>query len=146
MFRVAPPHGRRRWLAAATALTTPLLPEDYLGLVDPLWSQTELLGRVVAVHRETARATTLVIKPGRRWSGHRAGQYVRVGIDVDGVRHWRAYSLNGDEAQAHLRITVQALDGGVVSPQLARVRPAASGTSVRCSARPTSTAARCSTS
>jgi len=123
MFRVAPPRGRRRWLAAATALTTPLLPEDYLGLVDPLWSQTELLGRVVAVHRETARATTLVIKPGRRWSGHRAGQYVRVGIDVDGVRHWRAYSLNGDEAQAHLRITVQALDGGVVSPQLAHRTP-----------------------
>jgi ferredoxin-NADP reductase len=123
MFRVAPPRAPRRLLAAASALTTPLLPEDFLGLVDPLWSQTELLGRVVAVRRQTARATTLRIRPGRRWSGHRAGQYVRVGVDVDGVRHWRTYSLDGDEADHHLSITVQALDGGVVSPQLAHGTP-----------------------
>ncbi|MBN9100504.1 MAG: ferredoxin reductase [Pseudonocardia sp.] len=110
-------------LRAFTALTTPLLPEDYLGLVDPLWSQTVLRGRVVAVRRETARATTLTIKPGRRWKGHRAGQFVRLGVDVDGVRHWRTYSLNGNENSRLLSVTVQALPGGVVSPQLAHGTP-----------------------
>lgn len=110
-------------LRAFTALTTPLLPEDYLGLIDPLWSQTVLRGRVVAVRRETARATTLTIKPGRRWSGHRAGQFVRIGVDVDGVRHRRTYSLNGNEDSRLLSVTVQALPGGVVSPQLAHGTP-----------------------
>ena len=106
-----------------SALTTPLLPEDYLGLVNPLWSRTELRGRVVAVRRETARATTLTIRPGRRWAGHRAGQYVRVGVDVDGVRHWRAYSLTSAEGSPTLAITVQAQPGGTVSGQLAHRTP-----------------------
>ena len=123
-FRVASPRRPSRLLAAAVSLTTPLLPEDYVGLVNPLWSTTALRGRVVEVRPETERATTLRIRPGRGWAGHRAGQYVRVGVDVDGVRHWRTYSLTSAErADRDLSITVQALDGGVVSPHLARRTP-----------------------
>ena len=77
-----------------TWLTTPLLPEDYLGFVNPLWSTRELRGRVEAVQAETADAASLVIRPGRGWAGHRAGQYARVGVEIDGVRHWRSYSLS----------------------------------------------------
>ncbi len=120
-LRVAPPRRRPagRLLAAAAALTTPLLPEDYLSLVDPLWSTSTLRGRVVSVHPETERAVTLRIRPGRRWAGHRAGQYVRIGVDVDGVRHWRTYSLSSPESDGELAVTVQALADGVVSRQLA---------------------------
>lgn len=114
---------------ALAALTTPLLPEDYLSLVDPLWSTTELRGRVVGVRRETERATTLVIRPGRGWAGHRAGQYVRIGVDVDGVRHWRTYSLSGPEGDGDLTITVQALPDGLVSRHLVDATPV--GTVVR---------------
>ncbi|WP_300018506.1 ferredoxin reductase [Pseudonocardia sp.] len=103
---------------AMAALTTPLLPEDYLSLVDPLWSTTELRGRVVGIRRETARATTLTIRPGRAWTGHRAGQYVRIGVDIDGVRHWRTYSLSGPEGDENITITVQALPDGLVSRHL----------------------------
>ncbi|MGE3286858.1 MAG: ferredoxin reductase [Pseudonocardia sp.] len=112
----------RALAAPLSALTTPLLPEDYLALANPLWS-TELRGRVVAVRRETTRATTLTIRPGRGWAGHRPGQYVRVGVDVDGVRHWRTYSLTGLPGERDLRITVQALDGGRVSGELAHRTP-----------------------
>ena len=124
-FRVASPRRPSRLLAAAVSLTTPLLPEDYVGLVNPLWSTTGLRGRVVEVRPETERATTLRIRPGRGWSGHRAGQYVRVGVDVDGVRHWRTYSLTSAEQPTDrcLSITVQALDGGVVSPHLVHGTP-----------------------
>ena len=113
-------------LKTLAALTTPLLPEDYLSLIDPLWSATELRGRVVGVHHETARATTLTIRPGRAWTGHRAGQYVRVGVDVDGVRHWRTYSLSGPEGSENLTITVQALPDGVVSRALVDHTPVGS--------------------
>ncbi|QJY50104.1 ferredoxin reductase [Pseudonocardia broussonetiae] len=111
---------------ALVALTTPLLPEDYLSLVDPLWSTTELRGRVVGVRRETERATSLRIKPGRAWAGHRAGQYVRIGVDIDGVRHWRTYSLSGAESDEHLTITVQALADGLVSRHLVDATPVGS--------------------
>ncbi|MBW0103356.1 ferredoxin reductase [Pseudonocardia sp. KRD291] len=123
MFRVAPLRPGRRLLAAATAMTTPLLPEDFLGLVDPLWSTTQLRGRVVSRRRETDRAVSVTIRPGAAWNGHRAGQYVRVGIDVDGVRYWRSYSLSCAQDAEHLTITVQAVPDGVVSQKLVRDLP-----------------------
>ena len=42
--------------------TTPLLPDDYLKLLNPLWSARELRGLVVDVRRETEDSVT--IKPG----------------------------------------------------------------------------------
>jgi len=75
----------RRIARGVAALTTPLLPDDYLGLVDPLWSASDLRARVVAVQPEAAGAATLVLRPGLGWTGHRAGQWVRVGVEVDGA-------------------------------------------------------------
>jgi Flavodoxin reductases (ferredoxin-NADPH reductases) family 1 len=110
---------------AARWLTTPLLPEDYLGLFDPLWSTTELRGRVEAVRPETADAATLVIRPGRGWRPHRAGQWIRIGVDVDGRRHWRTYSLSSPPGRADglITITVKAVPGGRVSRHLVRGTP-----------------------
>src|SRR5258707_2928743 len=50
--------------AIAERITTPLLPDDYLKLANPLWSARELRGRVLEVRRETVDSATLVIKPG----------------------------------------------------------------------------------
>jgi stearoyl-CoA 9-desaturase NADPH oxidoreductase len=112
-------------LRAIRLLTTPLLPEDFLCLVNPLWSTTQPRGKVVDVRRETARASTLRIRPGLRWAGHAAGQYVRVGVDIDGVRHWRSYSLTSppDRADGCIEVTVQAQPGGLVSTHLAHATP-----------------------
>ena len=48
----------------ARRITTPLLPDDYLRLANPLWSARELRGRVLDVRRETHDSATLVLKPG----------------------------------------------------------------------------------
>jgi ferredoxin-NADP reductase len=77
----------------AEVLATPAVPEDYLDLLDPLRSGADLRGRIVDVRHETPESATIVIQPGRGWKGHVPGQYIRIGIDIDGVRHWRAYSL-----------------------------------------------------
>src|SRR5690349_7074991 len=84
---------RRRQRAMADAAVTPLSIDDVLDQFHPLRSGTDLRGRIVAVEPETADAATIVIKPGRDWLGHEPGQYVQVGVDVDGVRLWRCYSL-----------------------------------------------------
>ncbi|MEV0570522.1 hypothetical protein [Dactylosporangium sp. NPDC050588] len=60
---------RQRVLDVASWLTTPLVPDDCLGLVDPLWSRRELRGRVEEVRPETASAASLVIRPGTGWMG-----------------------------------------------------------------------------
>ncbi len=110
----------------AQAVVTPLVPADYLDLVAPLRAGTDLRARVLEVVPETPDSVTLVLQPGRDWAGHTAGQYVRVGLDVDGVRHWRAYSLTcpAPAPDGRLRITVKAIpDGKVSSYVVRRMRP-----------------------
>jgi ferredoxin-NADP reductase len=117
---------RDRVLRLVEFATTPLLPSDYLDLVDPLRSGADLRGRIEAVHPETRDAATIVIRPGRGWRGHRPGQYIRIGIDVDGVRQWRAYSLTSDLTRTDgcITVTVKAIPGGKVSNHLVhRARP-----------------------
>src|SRR4051794_19990916 len=112
------PRLQRSLLRAIEALTTPLLPSDYLELINPLWSTRELRGRIERVEAETADAATVVIKPGYRWDGHRPGQYLRIGVDIKGRRHWRAYSLTSapDPAHGRISITVKHVEEGGVSP------------------------------
>lgn len=103
----------------ADAAVTPLDLDDVLDHFHPLRRGTELRGRIVSVTAETAESATLVIKPGRDWAGHVPGQYVRVGVDVDGVRLWRTYSLtHGPRADRCISVTVKAIPGGVVSGYL----------------------------
>jgi stearoyl-CoA 9-desaturase NADPH oxidoreductase len=111
---------RDRVLKLAELVTTPLLPTDYLDLIDPLRSGADLRGRIEAVLPETRDAATIVIRPGRGWTGHTPGQYIRIGIDVDGVRQWRAYSLTSDLTRTDgcIAITVKAIPGGKVSNHL----------------------------
>jgi stearoyl-CoA 9-desaturase NADPH oxidoreductase len=103
-------------------VTTPLLPSDYLDLVSPLRAGADLRGRIEAVHPETDDAATVVIRPGRGWRGHTAGQYVRIGVDIDGVRLWRAYSITSPTSRrdGRLTITVKAIPDGKVSNHLVR--------------------------
>ncbi|MEW2331520.1 ferredoxin reductase [Micromonospora chersina] len=117
---------RDRLLRLAGAVTTPLLPGDYLDLVAPLRAGAPLRGRIVAVRPETRDAATVVIQPGRGWQGHLPGQYVRLGVDVDGVRQWRAYSVTSapGAADGRITVTVKAIPDGKVSNHLVRrVRP-----------------------
>jgi stearoyl-CoA 9-desaturase NADPH oxidoreductase len=122
------PEMRRRVMDLVRSFTSPLLPDDYLELVNPLWSTRELRGRVERVERETSKAVTVLIKPGWEWAGHRPGQYIRLGIAVDGIHHWRAYSLTSEPRRADgcISITPKLVEGGKVSPFLnGRVRPGA---------------------
>ncbi len=103
-------------------LTTPVVPADYLDVIAPLRNPEVLRGRIEAVRRETANAVTLELRPGRNWQPHLPGQYVRLGVDVDGVRHWRAYSVTSAPGRSDGRftVTVNAVADGLVSTHLLR--------------------------
>lgn len=106
---------------AADKLTTPLLPDDYLTLLNPLWSSRELRGRVEKVVKETDDAATLVIRPGWGWRYvHRPGQYVGIGVQIGGKFHWRSYSISSPPKKAGrtLAITVRAMPDGFLSDHL----------------------------
>jgi ferredoxin-NADP reductase len=113
---------QRRALRAVRSLFTPLLPDDYLELINPLWSTQELRGRIERVEPETDEAATVLIRPGHEWEGHQPGQYLRIGVVVDGIHHWRAYSLTSDPGRADgcIAITPKLVETGKVSPYLVR--------------------------
>ena len=130
-----PPQQRLSWekvRRAADKLTTPLLPDDYLTLINPLWSSRELRGRVEEVIPETEDAATLVIRPGWGWHyDHRPGQYVGIGVEIAGKFHWRSYSVSSPPKRTGrtLAITVRAMPEGFLSEHL--VNGLAPGTIVR---------------
>ena len=121
----------------AARITTPLLPDDYLHLANPLWSARELRGRILEVRRETEDSATLVIKPGWGFSfDYQPGQYMGIGLLMDGRWRWRSYSLTSSPAEMSgprtVTITVKAMPEGFLSTHLvAGVEP---GTIVRLAA------------
>jgi ferredoxin-NADP reductase len=119
---------RDRVAQLAELVATPLVPADYVDLLDPLRNGTDLRARIASITPETADAATIELRPGRGWRPHIPGQYVRIGVDVDGVRQWRAYSVTSSTAST-FTITVKAIPDGVVSNFL--VRRATAGTVVQ---------------
>jgi stearoyl-CoA 9-desaturase NADPH oxidoreductase len=119
----------------AARITTPLLPDDYLHLANPLWSARELRGRILEVRRETEDSATLVIKPGWGFSfDYEPGQYIGIGLLVDGRWRWRSYSLTSSPVTGErtVTVTVKAMPEGFLSSHL--VAGVAPGTVVRLAA------------
>jgi ferredoxin-NADP reductase len=77
-----------------------------------------LAATVAADVRETARVRTLVLDVSG-WPGHRAGQHVDVRLTAeDGYQAQRSYSIASAPGEGELRLTVERLDDGEVSPYL----------------------------
>jgi ferredoxin-NADP reductase len=109
----------RRWFLDRHA-------EFWLRELGSSWSLTQTRARVVDAIDETEDTRTLVLALGRRWPGHRAGQYVPIELEVDGVRMRRCYSISSGSARPGARriaITVRRVADGRVSSALHRLRP-----------------------
>jgi ferredoxin-NADP reductase len=120
------PRGRRLFLRAVRHLFSPLRPDDYLEMINPLWTTKELRGKVERVEPQGSEAASVLIRPGYEWVGHKPGQYVRLGLVINGRYHWRAYSLTSDPApdDGLISVTPKKVDSGVVSPYLVeRIQP-----------------------
>jgi ferredoxin-NADP reductase len=120
------PRGRRLFLRAVRQLFRPLRPDDYLEMINPLWTTVELRGKVERVEPQGSQAASVLIRPGYEWVGHKPGQYVRLGVVIDGRYHWRAYSLTSDPEPEDGLISVspKKVETGVVSPYLVeRIQP-----------------------
>ena len=117
---------------AVGALTSPQGVDRYLERVNPMWAAHEVRARVVAVHREVDVAghppvATLTLQPTSTWQGHRAGQHVQLGVEVDGARRTtRVFTISSPDSRRGDRftITLRANPDGVVSRYLAeRAQP-----------------------
>jgi stearoyl-CoA 9-desaturase NADPH oxidoreductase len=123
---LAPPRVRRiarRLLGSelAEALAAPHGVDRYLELIRPAWSLHEVRAEVIAVRRQTADSVTLTLRPNENWQGFRAGQFVRLTVEIDGVRHTRCYSpACSEHVRDRIEITIKAHPEGQVSGFLNR--------------------------
>ena len=98
------------------AVATPHGVDSYLEQVDPLLVKGECRAEVVAVERGTKESVTLTLRPNRAWQGFRAGQFVNVTVEIDGVRHQRCYSPACTErSKTTIEITTKRHPEGLVS-------------------------------
>ncbi|MGH2831667.1 MAG: ferredoxin reductase [Solirubrobacteraceae bacterium] len=114
------PRGRRLFLRAVRQLFSPLRPDDYLEMINPLWTTKETRGKVERIEPQGSEAASVLIRPSYEWRSHKPGQYVRLGVIIDGRYHWRAYSLTSDPEPEDglISVTPKKVDSGVVSPYL----------------------------
>ncbi|MDO4910261.1 MAG: iron-sulfur cluster-binding domain-containing protein [Corynebacterium sp.] len=102
--------------------TTPLLPDDYTHLINPLWSAREFRGKIISVDHPTEDTVSLGIEPG--WGvpvEFHAGQFIGIGVAIDGRFTWRSYSLTCAPTfiQGEIfTVTVRAVQDGALSSHL----------------------------
>ena len=111
-----PKLARRPRLRLLEAAATPHGFDSYLEQVDPLLVRGECRAEVVAVERRAEESVTLTLRPNRAWQGFRAGQFVQVAVEIDGVLHHRCYSPACAEGRGPtLEITTKRHPEGLVS-------------------------------
>ena len=105
------------------ALTSPHGVDRYLELVNPMWVVNEIRARIVDITRETHAGepvSTITLEPSGAWRGHQAGQFVQVGVEVDGARRTRCFSVSSPESGPGdlITLTMRANPTGQVSKHL----------------------------
>lgn len=114
---------RRRGISAQRlfdAIAGPHGIDRYLEQIKPTLVTGKCRAEVVAARHGTEDSVTLSLRPNRAWRGLRAGQFVQVSVEIDGVRHTRCYSPASPEGCGReLEITVKRHPGGLVSNFLA---------------------------
>lgn len=119
----------RRGLRLFDLLAGPHGIDGYLEQVSPTLVTDECRAEVEAVDRSCPGAVTLSLRANRAWEGSRAGQFIRLAVEIDGVRRNRCYSLASAAGTGRtLELTVKAHAGGLVSNFL--VERAAAGMTV----------------
>jgi ferredoxin-NADP reductase len=99
--------------------------DGYLEQISPKMVTGECRAEVVAVSHGTEDSVTLTLRPNRLWQGSRAGQFVQLSVEIDGVRHTRCYSpASPEDCGRELEITIKRHPDGLVSNFLAdRAQP-----------------------
>lgn len=90
--------------------------DGYLEQVRPTWAVRDCRAEVTRVRHETPDSVTLTLCANRAWRGFRAGQFIQVAVEIDGVRRTRCYSpASVAGAARELELTVKSHPEGRVS-------------------------------
>lgn len=96
--------------------------EPLIQMAVPGWTTDSIRSKVIQVRPETQDVFTLVIRPGRRWSGFRAGQHLEITAEQNGSLQTRFFSVSSSPAYFKrtglIELSIRVQDGGRVTPWL----------------------------
>jgi len=93
--------------------------DGYLEQIRPTWAIRDCRAEVIRVERTTPDSVTLGLRANRAWRGFRPGQFLQIGIEIDGARRTRCYSPACVAGPGRdLEITVKSHPEGLVSNHL----------------------------
>lgn len=99
----------------------PTVFDFWVGLINPAWSWSRSLARVVERRIEAQDAVTLVLQPNRHCGKVRPGQHINVSAEVNGRRITRSYSItNVPGRDGRIEITIKRVEGGKLSTHICR--------------------------
>lgn len=101
------------------ALAAPHGVDSYVEFVRGARSLGDPPAEIVAVDRRSIDGITLTLRPSLGWRGFRAGQFIRLTVEIAGVRETRCYSpACSEQAEGQIEITVKTHPAGKVSRHL----------------------------
>ncbi|UYM05556.1 ferredoxin reductase [Solicola gregarius] len=120
MARTRSTRGLARRLLASSfvdSLTTPHSIDRFLEHVHPMLTVHDVRARVVEVTHETGLASTVVLEPNDAWDHFTPGQHVQFGVEVDGKRRIRCFSVSSSAYRddGRFSVTVKVHPDGYVS-------------------------------
>lgn len=100
-------------------LATPHGLDRYAAALRPGWSPRDARAEISEARANGTGTVTLTLRPSERWRGFRAGQFVRLTVEIDGVRETRCYSPTCSEHRdGELELTIRTHPAGRVSSYL----------------------------
>lgn len=102
---------------AVASMATPHTVDHYLDQLHPMLAVKNVRARVVEVIHETGSASTVLLKPNRTWEGFKPGQHVQFGVEVEGKRRVRVFSVSSSAHRSDglFSVSVKAHPDGYVS-------------------------------
>ena len=108
-----------RQLTNVSAATPSAYLDPLLSQINPMWVREYTAARLKSVIQETPDTKTFVLQPSRRWKGFKPGQHVMIGVEVNGTRHQRTFSVSSNlrrwELRGEITLTIKRFPGGLVT-------------------------------
>ena len=87
--------------------------------IDPMWSLQSVKARVEMIHHETADTITLTVRPNESFRSFRAGQHAQLGVEINGARKTRTFTIASSPAEwrhkGTIQFTIKAMPQGQVT-------------------------------
>ena len=121
---VTPLERARQWVSQSLTQENQITAylEPLIQVVLPGWTTDAVRSKVIQVRPETNDVYTLVIRPGKRWKGFKAGQHLQITAEQNGSLQTRFFSVSSAPAYFKktglIEMSIRVQESGRVTPWL----------------------------